>query len=285
MCLTLLAPPKGIIPRGLPGKLKIVSYECLAGLPRGSLLFLFAIIFFSCSQERDMPTDGPSIDLLMEPGSSVAVPDDMPGPHLNKWDIYNYLALGDSYTIGASVESAVSFPIQLKTRLEQGLKVKVNTEIIAVTGWRTDNLLDAVKKGAQMPSYDLVTLLIGVNNQYQGKPFRVYTQEFPLLLEAAMALAYGNPKNVVVVSIPDYAYTPFGEGRNTDKISKEIDEYNAFAEATALQMGVSFINITDITRNGLSNPNLVAGDGLHPSGETYKRFVDKLYPVVLPIFD
>ena len=104
-------------------------------------------------------------------------------------------------------------------------------------------------------------------------------------MERAIDLAYGNPKNVVVISIPDYAYTPFAVGRNTDKISKEIDEYNAFAKATALQNGVSFVNITDITRHGLTNPDLVAGDGLHPSGEAYKRFVDELYPVVLPIFD
>ncbi|MEZ4969406.1 MAG: GDSL-type esterase/lipase family protein [Flavobacteriaceae bacterium] len=136
-----------------------------------------------------------------------------------------------------------------------------------------------------LSSYDLVSLLIGVNNQYQGKPFGVYTQEFPLLLERAISLAYGNPKNVVVISIPDYAYTPFGEGRNTDKISKEIDEYNAFAEATALQKGVPFVNITDITRDGLVVPELVAGDGLHPSGVAYKRFVDEIYPVVLPIFE
>src|SRR5690606_2096527 len=110
-------------------------------------------------------------------------------------------------------------------------------------------------------------------------------QEFPLLLERALALAFGNPKNVVVVSIPDYAYTPFGEGSNSEIISKEIDEYNAFAAATAIQKGVPFVNITDITRNGLSSPDLVAGDGLHPSAEAYKLFVDELYPVVLPIFD
>ncbi len=252
---------------------------------RLTFLFVLAIIFSSCSQEKDMLPYEPSIDMILDPGSSTTIPNEIPGPHLNESGVYNYLALGDSYTIGASVERAESFPIQLKDRLEQGLKLKVNTEIIAVTGWRTDNLLDVVNRGTKLPSYDLVTLLIGVNNQYQGKPFRTYTKEFPQLLERAIALAYGNPKNVVVISIPDYSFTPFGEGRNTDKITKEIDEYNSFAEATALQNGVPFINITDITRNGLSNPELVAGDGLHPSKEAYKRFVDELYPVVLPIFE
>lgn len=227
----------------------------------------------------------PSLDNILETGLPSNNSSDSAGPHLNESGTYTYLALGDSYTIGAGVTSEESFPIQLKDRLEQGLNVKVNTEIIAVTGWRTDNLKDAIDRGTLLSSYDLVSLLIGVNNQYQGKPFGVYTQEFPLLLERAIALAYGNPKNVVVISIPDYAYTPFGEGRNTDKISKEIDEYNAFAEATALQKGVPFVNITDITRDGLVVPELVAGDGLHPSGVAYKRFVDEIYPVVLPIFE
>lgn len=252
---------------------------------RLSLLFVIAIVFFGCSQERELSAFEPSTDNILDTELPSTISNDLNGPHLNESGTYNYLALGDSYTIGASVTTAESFPIQLKHRLEQGLKVTVNTEIIAVTGWRTDNLWDAINRGTALPSYDLVSLLIGVNNQYQGKPFRIYKKEFPQLLERAIALAYGNPKNVVVVSIPDYAYTPFGEGRNTDKISKEIDEYNGFAEATALQKGVPFVNITDITRNGLSNPDLVAGDGLHPSGEAYKRFVDVIYPVVLPVFD
>jgi lysophospholipase L1-like esterase len=252
---------------------------------RLSLLLIFTIVFSGCSQERELPADGPSMDNILESELPSPISNESTGPHLNETGIYHYLALGDSYTIGASVASAESFPIQLKDRLEDGLKVEVNTEIIAVTGWRTDNLWDAINRGTLRSSYDLVTLLIGVNNQYQGKPFKIYTKEFPQLLERAIALAYGNPKNVVVVSIPDYAYTPFAAGRNTDKISKEINEYNAFAEATALQNGVPFVNITDITRNGLSNPALVAGDGLHPSGEAYKRFVDVIYPVVLPIFD
>lgn len=251
---------------------------------RFTLFVLFGAVFSGCSQESDIIVNESPTDQILEPGPTIGGPNETMGPHLNDTGTYNYLALGDSYTIGASVKRSESFPIQLENRLEQGLDVTVNPEIIAVTGWRTDNLLDAINRGTQLTSYDLVTLLIGVNNQYQGKPFEVYTQEFPILLERALALAYGNPKNVVVISIPDYAYTPFGEGRNTDKISREIDEYNAFAAATALQKGVPFVNITDITRNGLSNPDLVAGDGLHPSAEAYKRFVDELYPVILPIF-
>jgi len=252
---------------------------------RLTLALVFAIIFSGCSQEKDSTDYDPSLNMILEPGASTTNPKEIARPHLNESGNYNYLALGDSYTVGANVESAKNFPIQLEERLEQGLKIKVSTEILAVTGWRTDNLLDAVNRGTKLLSYDLVTLLIGVNNQYQGKPIEVYSKEFPELLKKAIALAYGNPKNVVVISIPDYAYTPFAEGRNTDKISKEIDEYNAIAESTALQNGVPFINITDITRNGLSNPELVAGDGLHPSGEAYKRFVELLYPVVLPIFE
>ncbi|MCK0188808.1 SGNH/GDSL hydrolase family protein [Arenibacter sp. F20364] len=252
---------------------------------RLSLLFVLAIVFTGCSQEGELTAIEPALDDILETELPSALDNELAGPYLNESGTYNYLALGDSYTIGASVTSAESFPIQLKDRLEQGLEVEVNTEIIAVTGWRTDNLLDGLNRGTLHASYNLVTLLIGVNNQYQGRPFRIYTKEFPQLLERAIELAYGNPKNVVVVSIPDYAYTPFASFGNTDKISKEINAYNAFAESTALQKGVPFLNITDITRNGLSNPELVAGDGLHPSGEAYKRFVDVIYPVVLPIFD
>ena len=190
----------------------------------------------------------------------------------------NYLALGDSYTIGQSVCETCRFPIQLQDSLEKILPSNkiISTKIIATTGWTTTNLIAAIATQNPTNDYDLVTLLIGVNNQYQNKPFSLYEQEFPELVNIAISKAKGNKANVVVVSIPDYAYTPFGNGNTT--ISTQIDAYNAFAENYCIENNITFVNITDITRQGLSQPNLVATDGLHPSEIAYSKFVELILP-------
>jgi len=193
---------------------------------------------------------------------------------------YSFLALGDSYTIGQSVCESCRFPEQLKKSL--GNTNPTNSyplTIIAQTGWTTTNLLSAIE--SQMPSsnYDLVTLLIGVNNQYQNRPFALYEKEFPELVTKGIAFAKGDKAKVIVVSIPDYAYTPFGQQTgNQSRISTEIDAYNAFAKKYCIDNGIEFINITDITREGLTDPNLVAQDGLHPSQLAYSKFVERILP-------
>lgn len=191
---------------------------------------------------------------------------------------FHYLALGDSYTIGESVSYSMNFPSQLKDSLEERLHARIKLDIIAETGWRTDNLLNAVKDGVPKDEYDLVTLLIGVNNQFQGRPFSQYEAEFTELLERAISLAGNNPEQVVVISIPDYGFTPFGQNRDTETISSEIDAYNSFAFTTSLDHKVEFINITDITRQGLNEPILIARDNLHPSSVAYSRFVKRIFP-------
>jgi acyl-CoA thioesterase I len=189
----------------------------------------------------------------------------------------NYLALGDSYTIGQSVCTTCRFPEQLKTRLQNTYPNNpFLLQVIAKTGWTTTNLLSEINLVNPSTNFDLVTLLIGVNNQYQNKPFSVYETEFPQLVTKAITLAKGDKANVIVVSIPDYAYTPFGQG--AVNISTAIDQYNAFAENYCLANGIAFINITDITRLGLSQPELVANDGLHPSELAYSNFVERLFP-------
>ncbi|MAZ73509.1 MAG: lysophospholipase [Flavobacteriaceae bacterium] len=191
---------------------------------------------------------------------------------------FTYLALGDSYTIGESVSATQNFPFQLQDSLSKSLNKTGAYKIIAQTGWTTTNLLDAIANQRPTSDYDLVTLLIGVNNQFQGKPFSVYEEEFPRLLDKAIAFAEGDASSVIVVSIPDYAFTPFGQkSGSVQQISEEIDRYNAFAAQVAMQKGVAFQNITDITRQGLEDPALVAGDGLHPSAKAYKLFVDRLF--------
>ena len=192
-----------------------------------------------------------------------------------------YLALGDSYTIGQSVCETCRFPTQLKDSIQKILPTNtvIQSRVIALTGWTTSDLKSTLIQQNPTNDYDLVTLLIGVNNQYQNRPFSLYEEEFPDLLNRAITIAKGDKNNVIVVSIPDYAYTPFGQGfSNPQNISTQIDMYNSFAENYCLQNNITFVNITDITREGLDNTSLVAGDGLHPSKIAYSRFVERILP-------
>jgi lysophospholipase L1-like esterase len=202
----------------------------------------------------------------------------------------NYLALGDSYTIGQSVCETCRYPEQLKASLKTIYpQTSFSLKVIAQTGWTTSDLISAINSANPDSNYDLVTLLIGVNNQYQHMNFSVYEKEFPQLLNKAIALAKGDKKNVLVLSIPDYTYTPFASNytqENQNKISSEITRYNNFAESFCITKDVAFISITDITQKGLSNSSLVASDGLHPSELAYKEFVDRiLYKVKMILQD
>jgi acyl-CoA thioesterase I len=234
------------------------------------LFFLIVVMLFfnQCSTENTT---------LVPIPESTPAPQPQPQPVNKK---ISYIALGDSYTIGQSVCLTCRFPEQLKKNLETGISgLSVDLKIIAQTGWTTSNLINAIKEQQPTSNYNLVTLLIGVNNQYQNKEFSIYEKEFPQLAQTAITLAKGNKDNVIVVSIPDYAYTPFGQQFGTpSKISIEIDKYNAFAKNYCDSNGISFINITDITRQGLKETYLVATDGLHPSEKAYSLFVDRIAP-------
>ena len=200
---------------------------------------------------------------------------------------YNYLALGDSYTIGESVCGTCNYPQQLTDSLNNTSKEKTSVKIIAKTGWTTADLLSAIALENPSKDYDLVTLLIGVNNQYQGQPFSIYEEEFPKLLDMAIAFAKGKKEDVIVLSIPDYAYTPFGQKPGkAEKITSELKKYNAFAQKISKEKGVDFENITPITQRGLEDPDLVASkDGLHPSTVAYKKFVELIFEKVLKILN
>ena len=212
------------------------------------------------------------------------LPDTSEEKNLQEKNGFSYLALGDSYTVGESVPAEQSFPIQLSNRLESELNKRLETKIIARTGWRTDVLQNGIANTRIDKPQDLVTLLIGVNNQYQNKPFEQYEKEFPELLQTALSFVDGDTEKVMVISIPDYAFTPFGQTRDMDNISKQIDRYNEFAQSTARDFNISFVGITDITREGLEQPELVAPDGLHPSGQAYGKFVERILPFVLERF-
>ncbi len=201
-------------------------------------------------------------------------------------EIRSLLSLGDSYTIGQSVCATCKFPEQLKNKLSADTFYTIDLNVIAQTGWTTANLKNAIDNQGISSNYDLVTLLIGVNNQYQNIPFSVYETEFPELVQTAITAANGNKDKVIVVSIPDYAYTPFGQNTgNPDTISQEIDMYNDFAESYCQSQDITFVYITDITRNGLEQPELVASDGLHPSELAYAKFVERILPFAIEKID
>ncbi len=199
----------------------------------------------------------------------------MTGQPLSTSKLIKFLALGDSYTIGESVAENLRWPNQLSDSLKKkGYKISKPT-IIATTGWRTDDLKNAIKIADLKREYSLVSLLIGVNNQYQGRSLDQYSSEFKELLVTAIELAKGKKENVFVVSIPDYGYTPFGKPKQTE-ISKAIDQFNEVNQSVANRMGVTYISITDISRLGIDQPDLVAEDGLHPSGKMYSMWVERM---------
>ena len=192
-----------------------------------------------------------------------------------------YLALGDSYTIGQGLETIESWPMQLGVKLsENGFSVEKN-EIIAQTGWETTDLLNALADSS-LEDYNLVSLLIGVNNQYSNQPFETYTTEFDILLSQAIDLA--GPTRVFVVSIPDYGVTPFGSS-NSENIALELDAYNAYAASKCDSLHIAYINITGISRQLGASDGALANDNLHPSSFQYGKWVEEILPIVLEILE
>ena len=242
------------------------TYQCvMAILKYFTYLFAFGLLGLHCSQNEDI--------ILVDPIED-----------LSRLDTIHYLALGDSYTIGESVPDNDRFPRQLMDSLVTNGFQRGALKIIARTGWTTDELQKAIQvENPPTDQYNLVTLLIGVNNQYRGYPIEQFKKEFRDLLQQAIAFAGGKEERVFVVSIPDYGVTPFAATRNPGKIGLEIDEYNAQKQLITEQEGVTFVNITPISRLAKEDPTLVANDRLHPSGTMYTEWVKELLPEVLKL--
>ncbi|WP_461788701.1 SGNH/GDSL hydrolase family protein [Pedobacter sp.] len=190
----------------------------------------------------------------------------------------SYLALGDSYTIGEAVEQSASFPYQLAALLrEKGFEIE-EPKVIAKTGWTTDELKQAIKQERITETYGLVTLLIGVNNQYRGYSPEAYKQEFNELLKMAVGFAGGTKQNVYVVSIPDWGVTEFAKqsGRNLQTISEEIDVFNEINKQVTTANEVTYVDITIASRAAVNDNSLIANDGLHPSGKMYQHWAKEL---------
>lgn len=190
------------------------------------------------------------------------------------------LCLGDSYTIGEAVEENERFPNQTADLLrDRGFNFE-KPRIIATTGWTTDELNKAIDDANIVDTFDVVTLLIGVNNQYRGRDLDNYKDEFNLLLQRALQFAGQNSDRVFVLSIPDWGVTPFAADRDREKISKEINAFNEANETLTRRAGVKYIDITPVSRNAQVDPTLVASDGLHPSGKMYGIWAAMLAPFV-----
>lgn len=192
-----------------------------------------------------------------------------------------FLALGDSYTIGEGVAGDERWPVQLSNALrENGLAVEP-PRIIARTGWTTDELADAITQAEIAGPYDLVSLLIGVNNQYRHRSSEEYRIEFHELLHDAIDFAGGDPRRVIVLSIPDWGVTPFAIQHHMEQASAEIDRFNEINRQEAEQAGVWYVDITPISRQAQADPTMLAEDKLHPSGKMYTAWVDRVLPIVL----
>ncbi len=191
-----------------------------------------------------------------------------------------FLALGDSYTIGEAVQESERWPVVLAERLRNRGKAIAPPQLIAKTGWTTDELQQAIDEATLSAPYELVSLLIGVNNQYRGiergYDTATYRKEFRSLLSQAIAFAGERPERVFVISIPDYGATPFVKEEDKQEVGKEIDLYNEINKEESQKKGVLYIDITPISKKALQEPSLVATDDLHPSGKMYALWVDKM---------
>jgi lysophospholipase L1-like esterase len=194
-----------------------------------------------------------------------------------------YLALGDSYTIGQGVAASERFPYFLAEALrDSGFRVAA-PYYIARTGWTTEDLEAAIAAEPSLGSFDLVTLLIGVNDQYRGRDTGSYAPRFTQLLQKAIALAGGRRDHVFVLSIPDYSATPFVPAPDKVRIRAAIDLYNSVNRRITLAYGISYSDITPPTRQAASDPSLLAPDGLHYSGTEHRQWVGLLAPEAAPV--
>jgi len=196
-----------------------------------------------------------------------------------------YLALGDSYTIGESVAVNQRWPVQLASALEGNSDGMVEVEIIARTGWTTGQLGSAILSQQPQGLYDMVSLLIGVNNQFQRLDSTEYRHEFRDLLQQSVAFAGGNPDHVIVVSIPDYGVTPFASKMDTARIAAEIDGYNLINFQETQLQGARYVDVTPVSRLAKLDLSLLAPDSLHPGGKMYKQWVNLILPEARAIIE
>lgn len=199
--------------------------------------------------------------------------------------MYRFLALGDSYTIGEGVKRQDSWPYQLQRTCHDHELHFSNLQVLARTGWTTDELHEAILQENMDHHFDLVTLQIGVNDQYRGYPLNRFQNTYVKLLDLAQTFAGGKAQQVLAVSIPDWSVTPFANGRDKLRISKDINSYNQAAQALSAAQELPWIDVTEISRALGGQPEMLVADELHPSAFQYEEWVNVLCPSILNIFD
>ena len=221
------------------------------------------VLLLACTQPP------PETDMVVNPNANVSK--------------YTFLSLGDSYTIGESVSEADRWSVQLAGMLRKEGTDLANPDIIARTGWTTSQLQNAIKASGNQKTYSLVSLLIGVNNQYQGQSQERYRTEFQELLQTATKFAGGKADHVFVLSIPDWGASPYGVHSERTKVTREIDQFNAIANDECKKVGIVYIDITPLTRSANGDDTQFASDGLHYSGKHMSGWAEKAMPIVKEI--
>lgn len=236
-----------------------ISFICIDKMIRLFMISSLALLL-SCNKEKD-PYSEPFVPIPPAPSTPAIV---------NTW-----LALGDSYTIGQGVLETDRYPAQTLTKLkENGIRIDT-LRYIARTGWTTNDLLNAIAE-TKPANHTIVSLLIGVNDQYQGVDSGIYRKRFREALGKAISLAKGKKENVIVISIPDYSVTPYSQFADTARIRKELDAFNVINKEETAMYGCHYLDITPSTRLGRTQRELIAADGLHPSGIEYLKWAKDL---------
>jgi len=227
------------------------------------ILITSFVLWFSCTTGNDSESEVVNVNEIV--------------PKEDK-STFTYLALGDSYTIGHGVDESQRFPVQLVNKLNEAGKNVGKPTIVARTGWTTGELEQGIKDANLTGTYDLVTLLIGVNNQYRSRDTTEYRLQFRELLSQAVGFAKDIEKRVIVISIPDYGSTPFGIN-NAQRIGADIDIFNKINREETELKKANYVYITSISRAAKNDPSLTATDGLHPSGKMYSFWVEAIFSV------
>lgn len=245
-------------------------------MTRRLLLLILLVALTACTAVTPTADETPASLPTLEPAPMTPI---------------RYLALGDSYTIGEKVAEKDRWPNQLAALIEAspqfqqaaGVDEDIHVRIIARTGWTVNELWQGMQVNPPSGRYDLVSLLIGVNDQYRGLPVDGYRDDFRFMLGRAVEYAGGDPKRVIVLSIPDWGFTPFAADRDTEPISQQIDEFNAVNLEETEAVGAYYVDVTVISRMAMDDFDLITGDRLHPSGKMYAMWAEKTLPLALEI--